>query len=444
MIALVFFGGINNELQAAGAPLQAGTQAAKGPKIWLQDNQAVPVTHVGPATAAQALAAGQGQPLSMTTGDFDGDGIADLLVGYNTAAGSVVTLQRGNLDAFAPQSDASFQAIGRGQFPQPYLTRAQVISVPVSPDFLAAGNFTGKGNLDFVLASKDGNALYLFAGDGKGGFASPQIISLNGGVTAMAAGDFGNAAHSETLMVGTSAQSPAGFMMSVYHGTTQGLVSLASYALTAAVSNINFGDFGDSGLDAAFLSGGQVQILRSSTMELESVSLPVSASALVLGSFLPDRTNGMQMALLTSDGAIQIVAHSEFDPRIPSADELQAIKQAAPRGRSNPLIPARVFPVNGWKIVESVPSVAPFGGQAPIVFKTRISSNGADDVMVLNGAMGQMAVVSHPDVKPGDTTFTPAQVSIRPYAGSPVAALPQPAITSATSTSAPPAVCVRR
>jgi len=119
------------------------------------------------------------------------------------------------------------------------------------------------------------------------------------------------------------------------------------------------------------------------------------------------------------------VAHSEFDPRIPSADELQAIKQAAPRGRSNPLIPARVFPVNGWKIVESVPSVAPFGGQAPIVFKTRISSNGADDVMVLNGPMGQMAVVSHPDVKPGDTTFTPAQVSIRPYAGSPVAALPE-------------------
>src|SRR5258708_26163379 len=133
MIALVFFSGINNELLAAGAPLQAGAQAPKGPKIWLQDNQAVPVTHVGPTTAAQALAAGQGQPLSMATGDFDGAGLADLLVGYNTAAGSVISLQRGNLDAFAPQSDASFQAIRHGQFPQPFLTKAQVFSVPVTP-----------------------------------------------------------------------------------------------------------------------------------------------------------------------------------------------------------------------------------------------------------------------------------------------------------------------
>src|SRR6267154_1732453 len=102
MIALVFFSGTSNELLAAGAPLQAGAQAAKGPKIWLQDNQAVPVTHVGPVTAAQALAAGQGQPLAMAPGDFDEDGVADMLVGYKTPSGFAISVQRGNLDAFAP------------------------------------------------------------------------------------------------------------------------------------------------------------------------------------------------------------------------------------------------------------------------------------------------------------------------------------------------------
>src|SRR6202011_2621933 len=34
------------------------------------------------------------------------------------------------------------------------------------------------------------------------------------------------------------------------------------------------------------------------------------------------------------------------------------------------------------------------------------------------------AVISHPDLAAGDTTFKPAQISTRPYTGSAVAALP--------------------
>src|SRR5258708_2682264 len=81
--------------------------------------------------AARRLAAGQGQPLSMINGDFDSDGIEDLAVGYSTPGGGAIALHRGNLDAFAPQSQASFEAIGRGNFPQPFLPDAQVISIPV-------------------------------------------------------------------------------------------------------------------------------------------------------------------------------------------------------------------------------------------------------------------------------------------------------------------------
>src|SRR5258708_6007984 len=56
------------------------------------------------------LTSGQATALSMATGDFDMDGYGDLAVGYATAGGGRVAIYRGNVDAFAPQSDASFWA----------------------------------------------------------------------------------------------------------------------------------------------------------------------------------------------------------------------------------------------------------------------------------------------------------------------------------------------
>ena len=418
MIFIVLSSGMNSLLMA-----QAGDNVARGPKIWLQDNQSIPVTHVGPATAAQSLAAGKGQPLAMTTGDFDEDGVADLLVGYNTPAGFAISVQRGNLDAFAPQSDASFQAIGRGEFPSPFLPNAQVIAIPISPDFLAAGNFTGKGHLDFVAASKGGSTLYLFEGNGSGAFAAPQVINLSGGITTLAAGDLGNSAQFTKLIVGVG--SAQGFSVQVYSGTNQGLKSMAGFPLTAAASSINFGEFEAGRSDAAFLSGGQVFILRSATMQLTTVSLPVSATAMALGRFISDRNFSAQIAVVTSDGSVLVAVREEFDPRPFTISELQARRQALRLGNPDPLMPLQSFPANGWKIAESFPVVGTVtSGQSPVFFRTRISNNGTDDIMWVNASPGQMAVIAHPNLPEGAATFLPGQVSIKPYSGSPVQALP--------------------
>src|SRR5207245_635207 len=128
--------------------------------------------------------------------------------------------------------------------------------------------------------------------------------------------------------------------------------------------------------------------------------------------------------LLTSDGSIQIVAHNEFDPRPRTNDEMRAIRQAVLSGEPSLLVPRRSVATNGWKIVESIPSVAPFSaGQPPDLVTTPIPIHGADDVMALNSSMGQLAVVFHPDPVPGETTFHPAQLSTRPFTGSAVAAV---------------------
>ena len=405
------------QVRPAGAvPLQVPQPT--GPKIWLQDNQPLGVRHNGPA-AAMARAA---QPVSMATGDIDGDGVNDLLVGYRSASGGFISVHRGNLDAFAPQSDASLQAVGRGQFPSPFLTDARTFSVPITPDFLALGNFTGKGNQDLVVATKGGGTLLVFAGDGKGNFGSPQTINLPGRVTSLSSGQFGGT-HLPSIVAGVSVAGNSNSELVVFTAAAQGLAPVAAVPVTGAISNILFGNFG-GGPDVAFLAGGKVQVLRSATGTLASVSVPGTAVAFALGSFIFDRTGGLQIAILGSDGSVQIAARSEFDARTYTVEEFRSIRKAKVLHQAPPLGPLAGFP-NSWKIVDTYSSVGTSAsGQTPVFFTTRVSSNGPDDIMWLNAGNSQMAVISHPTTPLGAQTFVPGQVSIKPYAGSPLHALP--------------------
>ncbi|MBZ5491805.1 MAG: DUF11 domain-containing protein [Acidobacteriia bacterium] len=411
---------------ALAAPIQVPQAQPTGPKIWLGERQQLPM-QAGGASAGAALLNGHAavapagaQPLSLTTGDVDEDGIADLLVGYS----GHLSIQRGNLDAFAPQSDASFQAIAHGQFPAPFLAQSSTLATPMNPDFVAVGHFTASGHNDLVIAAKGGSALYVFVGDGKGNFAAPQAVDLPGGVTAMLGGNLGRGNAFSQVILGINGSS--GPELAVFNGSQDGLDPVAAFPLGGAASNLTFGDFGDGGNDLAFLAGGKVQILRAQTMTLQQVSLPITASALAVGTFVIDRNPALQLALLTADGTIHIAAHNEFDPRAYSADELKALGQSGKRRtEANPLLPSRVFPATGWKIVEDINAAATFAaGQPPVLFRTRISDHQMDDVMVLNGSTGLLTVVQHPDVQAGATTFAPAVLSSRPYSGNPLVAIP--------------------
>lgn len=114
-------------------------------KLYLQGERALSVAYAGKPATVQALAAGQLKPLALVAGDLDGDGVDDLVAGYASANGGVLVIHRGNLDAFAPQSQASWQAIGEGRFPSPFLAAAKTIELPEAPDFLAVGNFMEMG-----------------------------------------------------------------------------------------------------------------------------------------------------------------------------------------------------------------------------------------------------------------------------------------------------------
>src|SRR5258708_6075773 len=113
--------------------------ADEQPRIWLGSPRSLEPRYDGNETATRPVSSSPTIPLSLAAEDFDHDGIGDLAVGYATPEGGRIAIYRGNLDAFAPQSQASFDAIGRGDFPLPFLPNAQAIEAPVGPDFLAAG-----------------------------------------------------------------------------------------------------------------------------------------------------------------------------------------------------------------------------------------------------------------------------------------------------------------
>jgi len=89
-----------------------------------------------------------------------------------------------------------------------------------------------------------------------------------------------------------------------------------------------------------------------------------------------------------------------------------------------PLIP-RPVPHEGWQIIERFPAVAAFGnpGSEPVLLRSRISSNAADDVMVLDASTRQITVISHANMDPGAARFVPGEVSVRPYSGAPTNAI---------------------
>jgi len=191
----------------------------------------------------------------MASGDVDSDGIEDLLVGYGSAGGGTISIHRGNLDAIAPQSEASFNVIAAGGRLSPFIEEAQVFEVPTKPDFVALGNFSDQGTQDLVVASRGANSFYVLEGDGKGNFSNPKVTHLPGAVTALAAGNLGREDGLTSLVIGvTSTNSSRPVLRSlmtersqrssvlVYKYTGQAVTNVSTHQVNAAVSSITLGD----------------------------------------------------------------------------------------------------------------------------------------------------------------------------------------------------------
>jgi hypothetical protein len=201
------------------ATLHMAARNAMG--INLAEGRGSLTTYLGEPAITQLLERNLTRPLALASADFDEDGVPDLLGGYAGAGKGLLTLHRGNVDLIFPNSPQSKNhdggapvtedqggAIDRS-VPAYFLAAACAFDLPEPADFLGAGDFDADGHWDVVAAARGGNKLYWLPGDGRGGFQEARAVELQGGVTALIAGDVDRADGLTDIVVATAAQDGA-------------------------------------------------------------------------------------------------------------------------------------------------------------------------------------------------------------------------------------------
>jgi hypothetical protein len=384
-----------------GSAHASGTMA----RIWLDSPRSLQLSYSGKGNAAGLLRTGNATALSMAQGDLNGDGIADLVVGYTTASGGAIGIHRGNLDARAPQSSKSFWAIANGQFPDPFLPQVQVIDVPVTPDFVAVADIDGDGRKDIIIGSKSSATIYALLGDGKGNFPSVLQVSLPSTVTALAAHRIERANANEVLLVAVNAVKDGQPQLLAFTATKSGLLPIFSLTLPGTATAFAFGDLDHDGYpDTALSVGGQVYILHGSDVHaaaaktgsahLETVGLSVNAASVDIGTFINDRDARQQIAVMGSDGSVSILTRAGLDTKPWSTSEWKQMHAASMRGKNAfAVTPAR----ESWIVAESFTGIG--GGSGAIMLRTRVSGNGLDDIVIADPRSGQLHQLSHGNVR---------------------------------------------
>jgi len=412
-----------NSESAASAKTSAGAitvhAAGRGkPFLNLRDGREMSVNYRGEQGAVAALQNGSAQARSLAAADFDRNGTPDVVAGFGFNGTGMITIQRGNPEAFAPVDDSVFPRLQQGYDPDSLLSGADVYAVPASPDFLITGNFTHDSEKDVLFAAK-GGVLYLMVGDGSGRLGAPQQIDLPGAVTALGAGEFRAADGFTDVAVGVSGAD--GESLLILDGADGLSNVLALYQLSEPATGIELGGLDDdSYLDVAVSAGSEILIVHgwgrkeqvTAASREERFNVGAGVRGLALGQFAWDREGRSELAALTSDGAVQIVQNAKLDSR-PFTEQ-----EAAQRTRGN----VRHQPTANNLDVEAVPSWRPgksAGWAKGGKFLTSSSSKGSStsvrpllraklsyretDDLLLMGGSGQSKLEIMRSVAPSET-----------------------------------------
>jgi hypothetical protein len=359
--------------------------------------------YTGEPDAVAALGA-MARPVSLATADFDSDGAPDLVAGYRTAEGGVVTLTRGNPDAFAPADPGYYQKAMKGQMPATFMPDATAYAVPGSPDFLATADFDRDGYKDLLVGTSDGG-LYLLRGDGNGNLSVAQEVPLAARLMAMDATPDGHLA--------VSLDGPSGPRAVILAPGKTGFTTVASYSLPAPGFSVTWGSLG-GGRDLAIGAGANVVIVYaalSANPQTETVSLSYGVRGLATGATIWNRDGSSQISVLGDDGAVHILQHGTLDTRPLTAGDV-AGRREAPHALRAPQDPTMLGAWTEAIALPVTPGVAA-GTAHPLLQASPLAGDG---LMVGDGEQNRLMFLDA-----SGTSVEPA--GMVSFLGTPVAAL---------------------
>jgi MBG domain (YGX type)/Bacterial Ig-like domain (group 3)/FG-GAP-like repeat len=133
---------------------------------------------LGTATLGQGFANASGSPIAVGTfpvavavGDFNGDGIVDLVVADDADNNNLIILRGDGSGGFSPTPESP-------------------ITVGSHPFGVAVGDFNGDGYADLAVANTVSNTVSILLGNGSGGFPSTTQVTVGTLPYTVATGDF--------------------------------------------------------------------------------------------------------------------------------------------------------------------------------------------------------------------------------------------------------------
>ncbi len=401
-----------------------------------RDPQVIPTNYVGDAFPASAV------PLALAEGDFDEDGMPDLVSGYATSGRSgIITIHRGNVNALWPYGPEL-----RNGEPPAFLPNARVFSLLEAPQFLGAGDFNADGHWDVITARRGGNSLYLLPGDGHGGFGKVQRIELPGSVTALVTGEMNRRSRLPDIVVAINGT--AGPQVLVFE-SPKGAINGTPEVLTIPVvaTSLALGPLHGSGHgDLAIAAGNQVVIVRGRDRKLTldekqqqqvpsavmtARTFPFVVAAIATGRFTG--TSQADLALLSNQGRVYLLTPSPATAT--GAEALTAPGPAAPNSvvrsakvpfgalasatsRVSALASEANQPIDNWQLIEfgALPAQA-----SSLAVRSRVSGSSTDDLMLASTAGSQLSVVRFRSDTSGTTASMAGSVNLEDQ---PMAVLP--------------------
>jgi uncharacterized repeat protein (TIGR01451 family)/CSLREA domain-containing protein len=272
---------------------------------------------------ARAVEQTSAPAVSLAAADFDEDGILDLVSAYDLGGSGAIVLQHGNADAIYPNSMPARERRVRGQFAEaPFMSQAQTLALPSSPQFISAGDFDADGHQDILTCSYDSDSIYLLAGDGHGHFKEPRQISTEGQISAIATGEFGRHDGQTDIAIGVVTDKVAKLL--VYQHPEGAFKRKPDvFDLPAPATAIVFGQLDDDALfDLAVACGNELVFIHGHQQiypwdmiteanvtrppaQVGMRSLPFTISAMAIGKF--SAAGGDSLALLGDDGALRLL-----------------------------------------------------------------------------------------------------------------------------------------
>jgi hypothetical protein len=395
------------------------------PYISLSDGHDLLTQYAGENYLVEALEGNQANPLSLASADFDEDGVADLLTGYQSAEGGIVTLLRGNPDALYPNTAEAQQRRAEGSFTDaPFLSPALSYAAPEGADFLGAGDFDGDSHCDAVIAHRGSHRLYFLSGDGRGGLALSQTIELQGKVTALVAGEINRRDGLNDLVVGIIGE--AGAKALVFESPEGASRATAEeFALPAEATSLALGQLDDEyTYDLAIAAGKELLLVHGRDRKLsvsagrqpgapaarvERRAFPEPVQAIALGDFTGSQSN--EIALLCENGQIKVLVKAtnlaaKADARRSAEDELapsplqplesspEALSVKKTYASKTPLPVEnrrkKARPMIGWS--ETLLLKSDYAPAARLVC-ARLSSAPLDNLLLVDEATGSVKVI---------------------------------------------------